>query len=270
MDYLINKYNWNSRDLDFYKIEGDKVTPAQCKIVLSGEFLKLLNLSEINNHLKKKEIKAVYDQLSVYEQLEYKRYILNKLLLIPEFVEKHRRELTVFSSRIPGQGYNSMNIQIVKEFLPTYMGPIIVPNPLITTQSGTDFDFDKLPTITPKLNKEGKASNDPNNRMLEAVESILLDPINFHRLTTPNHTKDIDVVVNNVLGKLGVSVTEPVRDSIFSFSTHLSKWWAMKMKDPLGIGATNNTFYTLIQDSDTKLNPKFQLVGELWVNVKFS
>ena len=269
LDYLINKYNWNSRDLDFYKIEGDKVTPAQCKIVLSGEFLKLLNLSEINNHLKKKEIKAVYDQLSVYEQLEYKRYILNKLLLIPEFVEKHRRELTVFSSRIPGQGYNSMNIQIVKEFLPTYMGPIIVPNPLITTQSGTDFDFDKLPTITPKLNKEGKASNDPNNRMLEAVESILLDPINFYRLTTPNHTKDIDVVVNNVLGKLGVSVTEPVRDSIFSFSTHLSKWWAMKMKDPLGIGATNNTFYTLIQDSDTKLNPKFQLVGELWVNVKF-
>lgn len=259
----------NERDLDFYKIEGDKVTPAQCKIVLSGEFLKLLNLPEINNHIKKKEIKAVYDQLSAYEQLEYKRYILNELLLIPEFVDKHKRELTVFSSRIPGQGYNSMNIQIVKEFLPTYMGPIIVANPLITTQSGTDFDYDKLPTITPKLNKEGKASNDPNNRMLESVESILLDPINFHRLTTPNHTKDIDIVVNNVLEKLGINVTEPIRDSIFSFSTHLSKWWAMKMKDPLGIGATNNTFYTLIQDSDSKLNPRFQLVDGLWVDTKF-
>lgn len=259
----------SERDLKFYRIENGEVQLAECKVVLSGEFLKLLNLPEIENHLRKKEIKAVYDQLSAYEQLEYKRYILNELLLIPEFVQRHKKELTVFSSRIPGQGYNSMNIQIVKEFLPTYMGPIIVANPLITTQSGTDFDYDKLPTITPKLNKEGKASNDPNNKMLEAVSSILLDPINFHRLTTPNHTKDIDTVVNNVLERLGISVKEPVRDSIFSFSTHLDKWWAMKMKDPLGIGATNNTFYTLIQDSDTKLNPRFQLVGGLWVDTKF-
>lgn len=262
-------YDGSERDLKFYRIENGEVQPAECKVVLSGEFLKLLNLPEIENHLKKKEIKVVYDQLSAYEKIEYKRYILNELLLMPEFVEKHKRELTVFSSRIPGQGYNSMNIQIVKEFLPTYMGPIIVANPLITTQSGTDFDYDKLPTITPKLNKEGKASNDPNNKMLEAVSSILLDPINFHRLTTPNHTKDIDIVVNNVLERLGISVKEPVRDSIFSFSTHLDKWWAMKMKDPLGIGATNNTFYTLIQDSDTKLNPRFQLVDGLWIDTKF-
>jgi hypothetical protein len=245
------------------------VLPAECKVVLSGEFLKLLNLPEIENHLKKKEIKAIYDQLSSYERLEYKRYILNELLLVPEFVEKHKRELTVFSSRIPGQGYNSMNIQIVKEFLPTYMGPVIVPNPLITTQSGTDYDFDKLPTITPKLNKEGKATNDPNNKMLQSVEAILLDPINFHRLTTPNHTKDIDAVVKNVLDKLGVSVKEPIRDAVFSFSTHLDKWWAMKMKDPLGIGATNNTFYTLLQDSDSKLNPNVQIVDKLWIDVRF-
>ena len=182
------------------------------------------------------------------------------MLLDPKFVDKYRDSLTVFSSRIPGQGYNSMDVQIVKEFLPTYLGPVLVPNPLATVKSGTDFDFDKLPTITPELTNEGKTSKSRVNQMLRAVSNLILDPINFHRLVTPNTTDKINVAVSNTLTALGENISEPKFSQIFDFVTHLNKWMATKMKDALGIGATNNTFYTLLQDADAKLKDTFVLV----------
>lgn len=259
------------RDLKFYELKDGKTQPAECKIVLSGEFVKLLNIKELNDLAQRK---STYKEMSAYEQLEWRRQKLNELLLNPEFVEKYRRELTVFSSRIPGQGYNSMDIQIVKEFLPTYLGPIIVPNPLATVKSGTDFDFDKLPTITPELNKEGRLTKGKVNQMLEAVSNLILDPINFHRLVTPNTTELIDGVISNTLDALGEKekgkkMVEPTNNTILDFVTHLNKWWATKMKDALGIGATNNTFYTLLQEADAKLNPTFELTEELTISVKF-
>ncbi|MBK8156447.1 MAG: hypothetical protein IPK55_10860, partial [Streptococcus sp.] len=186
-------------------------------------------------------------------------YVLNQLLLIPEFVERYKNQLTIFSSRIPGQGYNSMDVQIIKEFLPTYVGPVIVANPLITTKSGTDFDYDKLPTITPELTKKGEWKDSKGNKMIKAAETILLDPLNFNRLVTPNITADIDIVVKNTLEKLGEDVSEPRFDNVFNLVSHLRKWWATKMKDSLGIGATNNTFFTLAQEADLKIKPNFKI-----------
>ena len=245
------------------------VKPAQCKVVLSGEFLKLLNVKEISDYINSPEVKPVYDSLSPYEQIENKRELLNQLLLDPTFVEKYKDSLTVFSSRIPGQGYNSMDIMTIQEFLPTYMGAVLVPYAQMPTKGGPDFDFDKIPTITPELTKTGKAKESKVNRMLNAASRLILNPINFHRLVTPNTTDEIDQIVANTLEALGENVSEPRFDKIFSFTTHLRKWMATKMKDALGIGATNNTFYTLLQDADAKLNEQFT-IGDGWEgDVKF-
>lgn len=261
-------YDRKGRELGFYEL-GDETKPAQCKVVLSGEFLKLLNVKEITDYINSPEVKPVYDSLSPYEQIENKRELLNQLLLDPIFVEKYRDSLTVFSSRIPGQGYNSMDIMTVEEFFPTYMGPVLVPYPQMTTKGGPDFDFDKIPTITPELTKTGKAKESKVNRMINAASRLILDPINFHRLVTPNTTENIDTVVEKTLTALGENVSEPKFDKIFSFTTHLRKWMATKMKDALGIGATNNTFYTLLQDSDSKLNKRFQVAEDLFIDVRF-
>lgn len=258
-------FDREGRELGFYEIGK----PAQCKVVLSGEFLKLLNVKEITDYINSPEVKSVYDQLSPYEQIENKRELLNQLLSDPVFVEKYKDSLTVFSSRIPGQGYNSMDIMTIQEFLPTYMGAVLVPYSQMTTKVGADFDFDKIPTITPELTKTGKAKESKVNRMLNAASRLILDPINFHRLVTPNTTDEIDQVISNTLEVLGENVSEPKFDKIFSFTTHLRKWMATKMKDALGIGATNNTFYTLLQDADAKLNKKFT-IGDGWEGeVKF-
>lgn len=248
---------------------SQQTKPAQCKIVLSGEFLKLLNVREITDYINSPEVKLVYDNLSPYEQIENKRELLNQLLLNPIFVEKYKDSLTVFSSRIPGQGYNSMDIMTIQEFLPTYMGAVLVPYAQMPTKGGPDFDFDKIPTITPELTKTGKAKESKVNRMLNAASRLILNPINFHRLVTPNTTDEIDQIVANTLEALGENVSEPRFDKIFSFTTHLRKWMATKMKDALGIGATNNTFYTLLQDADAKLNEQFT-IGDGWEgDVKF-
>lgn len=322
------------RDLNFYTYTDEEVLPAECKITLSGEFKKLLNVKEITALLP-----TEYEQLSNFQKLEIRRNILNQLILQEEFKTKYKRELTIYCSRIPGQGYNSMDIFMVKEFLPAWDGPIIVLPPQATKKSGTDFDFDKLPTLVPSLTGRGKlvrelsdtqigsiydtqlkelfqkyqvgkldnlkmlvefdhalrdygvdikeikvpiikegqvlskeefvqeyrkrqTSKVLSNKMIEAAEEILLDPINFHRLVTPNQTKDLDEAVKRTLTKLGISPVEPKFDNIFRITSHLSKWLAMKMKDPLGIAATNNTFYTLQQDAQVKVNPTFN-IGEL-------
>ena len=258
-------YDREGRELGFYEIGK----PAQCKVVLSGEFLKLLNVEEIQNYINSPEVKPIYDALSPYEQIENKRELLNQLLLDPAFVETYKDSLTVFSSRIPGQGYNSMDIMTIQEFLPTYMGAVLVPYAQMPTKGGPDFDFDKIPTITPELTKTGKAKKSKVNRMLNAASILILDPVNFHRLVTPNTTAEIDEVVANTLEALGENVSEPRFDQIFSFTTHLRKWMATKMKDALGIGATNNTFYTLLQDSDSKLNEQFNITEDLVVDVRF-
>lgn len=258
-------FDRKGRELEFYEMGK----PAQCKVVLSGEFLKLLNVKEITDYIRTPEVKPVYDSLSPYEQIENKRELLNQLLLDPIFVEKYKDSLTVFSSRIPGQGYNSMDIMTIQEFLPTYMGAVLVPYAQMPTKGGPDFDFDKIPTITPELTKTGKAKDSKVNRMLNSVARLILDPLNFHRLVTPNTTDEIDKVVANTLEALGENVSEPRFDKIFSFTTHLRKWMATKMKDALGIGATNNTFYTLLQDADAKLNKRFT-IGDGWEgDVKF-
>lgn len=243
---------------------SQRTTPAECKISLSGDFKQLLFIPEVTQNLSKV---PAYKTGSSFEKLEIRRYILNELLLLPEFKEKYKNEITVFASRIPGQGYNSMDIFTIKEFLAPWNGPTIVLNPLATTKSGTDYDFDKLPTIVPELEK-GHWQPTEGNQMIQAAAKILLDPLNFNRLVTPNTTKDIDSVVKNTLEKLGEDVSEPKFDNVFNLVSHLRKWWATKMKDALGIGATNNTFYTLAQEAGLQLGNKLHVGDGVYIEVK--
>ena len=128
----------NNRDLKFYRIDPDtgEVLPAQCKMTLHGPFLNLLNLPEVQE--KGGNIEA-----------------LNELLKDPTFVETHRKSLTVYSYRIPTQGYNSKDILEIAEFLPGYLGNMLVPPPQIVIKSGTDYDYDKMPTMFPNIDKNG-------------------------------------------------------------------------------------------------------------------
>jgi hypothetical protein len=429
------------RDLEFYKVKDGRVIPADCKTTLSGDFLNLLNLPEVQE--AGGDIRA-----------------LNTLLKDDAFRDKYEKELTILAYRIPTQGFNSMDILRVKEFLPAYMGNTIVPPPQIVIKSGTDYDYDKMSVVLPSLSKEGlyvtkegldrdiemlstseyqsiikemkreilesrtqkaelldyydqivkdekstnrelkaaaklrrevlgweieyykmenqdyfemlkmldylldrtvpiedrqeawstlkennpifvemddvliftdivtarnqiteavednyrligelreeisdlkvksatdeivqivkgsklesafnasdlikeqikvraqvvRSRNNLNparfNETIEAAKGILLAPVNFARLVTPNTTKEIVQDLSGVLQKLynlgeGERVNkEPTNTQVFSYTTHLKKWKAVKIKDLLGIGAVANTFYTLMQSADFKV-----------------
>jgi hypothetical protein len=433
--------NTSGRDLEFYKVKDGRVIPADCKTTLSGDFLNLLNLPEVQ--AAGGDIRA-----------------LNNLLKDDEFRDKYEKELTILAYRIPTQGFNSMDILRVKEFLPAYMGNTIVPPPQIVVKSGTDYDYDKMSVVLPSLSKEGlyvtkegldrdiemlstseyqsvikemkreileartqkaellnyydqivkdekstnrelkaaaklrrevlgweieyyrmenqdyfemlkmldylldrtepiedrqeawtalkesspifvemddvliftdivtarnqiteavednyrlinelreeisdlkvksateeivqivkgsklesafnasdlikeqikvrsqvvRSRNNMNparfNETIEAAKGILLAPVNFARLVTPNTTKEIVQDLSGVLQKLynleeGERVNkEPTNTQVFSYTTHLKKWKAVKIKDLLGIGAVANTFYTLMQSADFKV-----------------
>lgn len=130
--------NENGRDLEFYRYDEQtgEILPAQAKVTLHGPFLNLLNLPEV-------------------KQAGGTLEALNTLLRDPEFRKKHKNVITVVSYRIPTQGYNSMDILEIVEFLPGYLGNTIVPPPQITVKSGTDYDYDKMPTIYPNIDKDG-------------------------------------------------------------------------------------------------------------------
>ena len=308
---------FGAETLEFYRYENGQVLPADCMVTLSGDFLNLLNLPEVTNNTLEE---------------------LNELLKDPKFRNKYKKELTLSAYRIPTQGLNSMDIFMVKKFLPQWMGNTIVPPPQIVTKSGTDYDYDKQSVILPSIGKNGRYIREarkeyleekyeklydklildidtlkarPNlkilnslaeqfgfnveedliqmvkskliksneiiskkdfiqaakdrvfkqvkhNKVLEASKDIVLAPANFHRLITPNTDALIKEAVEEVTSKLYPGVgkvnAEPQLSKVFSYTTHLKKWKAVKIKDLLGIGAVANTFYTLMQTVNFKLN----------------
>jgi len=318
------------RDLKFYRKENGKILPADCKVTLSGDFLNLLNLKEVKNLIE-----------TGLEPVD----AINQLLRDDKFREKYKKQLTIFAYRIPTQGYNSMDIFMVKAFIPSYMGNTIVLPPEIVTKSGTDYDYDKASVVLPSINRSGQYIQERSeqsigvqydklykyvqdqfailkseefkaslklfgdfdseidisefvesrlirdgqlitkpefikelqdsirnkisyNQIIDSAEGILLNPINFARLVTPNSTEDIYPAIKNVLDAIGVKVftpedvrIEPRDTQIILYVTSLQKWKAVKIKDLLGIAAVNNTFYTLMQEANLKLNKTLFING---------
>ena len=243
--------------MKFYEYNGDTVSPAECMVTMTGSFKNLFNLPEMKA--------LVTETTSLLEKTK----LLNKLLENPEFVNKHRDKLTVVAYRIPTQGLNSMDAMIIKEFLPPFNEMTIVTPPEITVKSGTDYDYDKMSVLLPNLDEEGNMIKEgikgSQNRLLETAKNILLDPVNFFRLITPNSDKLIMSVLKGeggILDRTGKSLQEPTGSDVTSPYTNFVKWNAVKSKNLLGIAALANKFYSLMQAHNWKVNKTYKLSFE--------
>ena len=251
---LANK-NGKTRELGFYHFKDGKVQAAECKVSMIGDFKNLLNLPEVSDRL---EVNGKED--NILNRTE----ALNQLLLKDEFVEKFKDQLTIVGYRIPTQGLNSMEVMVVREFLPSFYGPTLVCPPEITTQSGTDYDYDKLSVIFPSISEEGQLSENGvkgvQNRMIRASKEILLHPINYYKLITPNSPDYIFNKVKPVLKDLNIQYEEPKGTMVVTLKGNFSKFRTLKSKNLLGVAAVWNTFYSLMQRHKWRVNGTYGIL----------
>ena len=230
-----------------------KVQAAECKVSMMGDFKNLLKLERVTTLL----------ELENLEDNELNRtQMLNRFLTQDSFVEEFKDQLTIIGYRIPTQGFNSMEVMVIREFLPSFYGPTIICPPEITAQSGTDYDYDKLSVILPLIDKDGTLSNKGKkgiqNQMIRASKDILLDKVNYHRLITPNTNKLVFDSLDEIFEPLEISTKDILGTQIITTKTNLRKFKAVKGKGLLGVAAVWNTFYTLMQRHNWTLNPVYQ------------
>lgn len=133
-----DKAKYGSNDLPTYRKNADGTTAAaKVKIALQGQFKNLLRLPEVVE--KAKELGTD------------NRTALNVLIKGEEWLKDNRDMITMIGARIPTQGLNSMEFVEIYEFLPEEAGSIIIAPSEITSKSGTDYDYDKLPMMMPHI-----------------------------------------------------------------------------------------------------------------------
>jgi len=251
-------------NLKFYRSQdaegGFEVLRAQTKITMPKHMFGMLNIPELSN---RPELKTV----------EQKFNALNALMKNEAFRTKYAKQLTIITYRIPTQEYNSMEVFEIVEFLPPWFGPHIVLPPGITTKSGTDFDYDKMSSLLPVLDKNGNIKdNSLVNTMITSISTHLLHKNNFFRLLKPTSPDDVMSEVKFVLDKLGVSYKDPQGGDILKVSTWFNKWNAVKMKDMLGIAATWNRLYSVMSNNFFELNSFYTtdyIVDQLPLQLKY-
>ena len=256
-------YNRPGERLKYYEYKNGKVSKAECKVSMTGDFKNLLNLKEVTQIIK---------ETGVPDNILTRTEALNKLLLNEEFVEKYDKQLTIVAYRIPTQGFNSMDVLRVKEFIPSFNEMTLIPPPEITVKSGTDYDYDKMSVFLPTINENGNLTTSDDfrgyqNKLIDASSKILLDKVNFWRLITPNSDTLImsilkdskDGTKKGLLSELGYSTKEPFGSDVLKSKTNFLKWMAVKGKNLLGIVAVSNTFYTLMQRHNWKINPEYKI-----------
>ncbi len=134
----LKKYGTN--DLPAPHIGKDGITRAgKAKIAMQGDFWKLLSDVDVLKRAQEKSILKVD--------------ALNELLKEDAWLDKgdNRRMVTIIAPRIPTQQHSSIEFLEVYEFLPSWSGNIIMTYSEITTKSGTDYDYDKLPVMMPHI-----------------------------------------------------------------------------------------------------------------------
>jgi len=112
---------------------------------------------------EKKNVRLTSDNLKFYQDADGKRYCE---ILIPNWFKKKIANITKYDTdekimeylntdegrkilggigfRIPTQALSSMEVFVVKGFLPSSMGKTVIVPSEITTKAGSDFDIDKL------------------------------------------------------------------------------------------------------------------------------
>lgn len=159
---------YGDRDLNFYQpgyfADGSSLG-AESKISIGqGNFKQLFNLIDYRDGQKIGVVEKVETDIETgKEKVIYnEKKSLDRLnnLIQDETWRKQEGNIelvTLAGVRIPVQGHNSMVHFIVKEFLPTSAGSIIIPPFEIVAQSGSDFDIDKLSILMPHISRQGNS-----------------------------------------------------------------------------------------------------------------
>lgn len=144
------------KELDFYShnTETRSTNRAQCRVALSGEFLKLLNLTDNTGN-----------RIGTIDRL-------NELLKDKKWRQEHKESLTIIAVRIPVQGHNSMEHLEIVQFLNPTGGNIIQLYDEVTGKSGSDFDIDKLTVFTPSLFDNGEYIKGDLSTLREKILSL--------------------------------------------------------------------------------------------------
>lgn len=140
-DFILVSDSMFKEPLKYIKLNQDNtsIEDMEVRLSLTKEYVKLLNIEDPINESKK---------IGTIERL-------NELLKNKDFVEKHKRELTIQFSRPPVQGQNSMGVGTIKEFLSPTAGNILVLPVEFMHQAGIDFDYDKEKVLAPALHRDG-------------------------------------------------------------------------------------------------------------------
>lgn len=140
-DFVLISESMFDQPLKYFKLNKDKTkTEAlECRVTLTKEFVKLLDLPDPKNADK---------TIGTIDRL-------NQLLKDRSFVKDNQKALTITFSRPPVQGPNSMGVAIIKEFFSPTVGNVLQLPKEFMHQAGIDFDYDKEKVYLPSLSNEG-------------------------------------------------------------------------------------------------------------------
>lgn len=146
-DFVLISESMFANPLRYFRLNKDKsaILPCECRITLTKEYAKLLNLPDKENG-------------GIIGSIER----LNELLKREAFRKKYEKELTIVFSRPPVQGPNSMGVAIITEFFYPTAGNILQLPKEFMHQAGIDFDYDKEKVLVPSLMEDGTYLNQEN------------------------------------------------------------------------------------------------------------
>ena len=136
------------------------------------------------------------------------------------------REMVIY--RIPTQGKNSALPIRLKSFTPEAFGATITLPAEITTQSGSDYDIDKVYVEIKHFTVEngvfevikGEGRKSRNNTIIDTHFKVLTDPKHFKELITPNNSDTLNDMSEEM-------------DSIYNSENTFEKWSSVSTQEKL-------------------------------------
>jgi hypothetical protein len=173
--------------LPFYEYDPVRVKAMKVALTMHGDYFNLFQRKDLNG-IKIGTYEFVEQEDGTTKKvlnLEASLKRLNTLIKDDKWLDKddNRKAITILGVRIPVQGQSSIDAAEIYEFLPPGAGNIIVLPSEIVGKSGGDFDFDKLPSLFPRISRSGKiisaskyaTKQDVRNRISELEKELNLD-----------------------------------------------------------------------------------------------
>lgn len=174
-----DEYDFGTNGLSFYKVETidehTQVVSMKVKVPMLGKFKLLLDLPDLEGNTDREKLDS-----------------LNKKLKDKEWFAKHKDMLTMISVRIPTQGFNSIEMMEVWEFLPPEAPNCIILPSEIVVKSGGDYDIDKMPIMMPHIHKIYKDDDlDISADTKDTDKDIVIDSLKNISYNIRNGVKDV-------------------------------------------------------------------------------